>query len=105
MSLRDIAKEVGCSHSGIDVMLKGQARGPRPVLWTPQIGHLTIDDREQILLGLNQGESMSSVARRLKFSPSTITREVKVMVALKDIVSGLLTNEPYKPQSGPRPKS
>ncbi len=26
MSLRDIAKEVGCSHSGIDVMLKGQAR-------------------------------------------------------------------------------
>ena len=26
MSLRDIAKEIGCSHSGIDVMLRGQAR-------------------------------------------------------------------------------
>jgi hypothetical protein len=27
MNLRDIAKEIGCSHSGIDVMLRGHARG------------------------------------------------------------------------------
>ena len=105
MSLRDIAKEVGCSHSGIDVMLKGQARGPRPVPWTPQIGHLTIDDREQILLGLSQGKSMSSVARRLKFSPSTITREVKANGGPKRYSIWPAHQRALQPQSGPRLKS
>ena len=34
MSLRDIAKEVGCSHSGIDVVLRGgQAREARAEAW------------------------------------------------------------------------
>ena len=32
-SLREIAKQLGCSHSGIDVVLKGQRREPRPVTW------------------------------------------------------------------------
>ena len=31
MSLRVIAKQVGCGHSGIDVMLRGQARDARPI--------------------------------------------------------------------------
>jgi len=77
MSLRDIAKEIGCHHSGVDVMLKGQARDPKPFVWSPRKGHLTIDEREQILLGINQGESISSIARRLGYCPSSITREVK----------------------------
>ncbi len=48
---------------------------------------------------------MSSVARRLKFSPSTITREVKANGGPKRYSIWPYTNEPYKPQSGPRPKS
>ncbi|MHB8335094.1 MAG: helix-turn-helix domain-containing protein [Acidimicrobiales bacterium] len=36
MSLRDIAKEIGCSHSGIDVMLRGQACAAKPDACTPR---------------------------------------------------------------------
>lgn len=77
MSLRDIAKEIGCSHSGIDVMLRGQERAPQPDAWTPRLGHLTASEREEILLGLQRGQSMSAIARDLDRSPSTVSREVK----------------------------
>lgn len=77
MSLRDIAKEVGCSHSGIDVMLRGQFREAKSDPWTPRLGRLTANDREEILLGLQRDESMSEIARALGKSPSTVTREVK----------------------------
>lgn len=76
-SLRDIAKEVGCSHSGIDVMLRGQSRAAKPDLWTPRAGCLSASDREEIMLGLQRNESMSAIARALDTSPLTVTREVK----------------------------
>ena len=44
--------------------------------WKPRAGCLTIYDREQILLGIGRGESLSAIARSLGRSPSTITREV-----------------------------
>jgi len=77
MSLRDIAKEIGCSHSGIDVMLRGQERAPKPDAWRPRLGHLMASEREEILLGLQRGQSMSVIARDLDRSPSTVSREVK----------------------------
>jgi len=77
MSLRDIAKEIGCSHSGIDVMLRGQERAPKPDLWIPRLGHLTASEREQILLGLHKDLSMAAIARQLGRPTSTVSREVK----------------------------
>jgi IS30 family transposase len=78
MSLRDVAREVGCSHSGIDVVLRGgQAREARAEAWTPRVGSLQAGEREEILLGLQRNESMSAIARSLGRSPSTVTREVK----------------------------
>jgi transposase, IS30 family len=44
--------------------------------WKPGPGRLCIEEREEILIGLRQGESMSAIARRLKRAPSTISREV-----------------------------
>ena len=61
MSLRDIAKQVGCGHAGIDVMLRGQSREARPVEWVPRRGVLTIEEREEILRGLSRDDSLSSL--------------------------------------------
>ena len=64
MSLRDVAREVGCSHSGIDVVLRGgQAREARAEAWTPRDGSLQAAEREEILLGLQRNESTSAIAR------------------------------------------
>ena len=77
MSLRDVAREIGCSKSGIDVVLRGQARDAKPDTWVPRDSHLSASDREEILLGLQRRESMSEIARGLGKAPSTVTREVK----------------------------
>ncbi len=76
-SLRDIAKEIGCSHSGVDVMLRGQPRPVRADAWTPRKGALCANEREDISHGISRGDSMSQIARSLGRSPSTVTREIK----------------------------
>jgi IS30 family transposase len=76
--LRDIAKEIGCSRSGVDVMLRGQQRrAAKPVRWTPRAGRLSLFEREEIRFGLARGKSMSAIARGLGRAPSSVTREVK----------------------------
>ncbi len=44
--------------------------------WEPREGCLSIIEREELLVGLRVGESLSSIARRLGRSASTISREV-----------------------------
>ena len=76
-SLREIAKQIGSSSPGhVTVVLAGQKREGRNDLWLPRDGRLTLDEREEIALGLKAGESMRSIARRLDRAPSTISREV-----------------------------
>ena len=76
-SLVDIGREIGCSAPMVGLMVRdGRFRQGVPDAWSPRPGCLTILDCEQILLGLGRGESMSAVARKLRRSPSTITREV-----------------------------
>lgn len=77
MSLVGISRQIGCSAPMVGLMVRAGlfSRG-LPDDWEPRQGSLTIGDREQILLGLGRGESMSSIARSLGRSPSTITREV-----------------------------
>ena len=77
MSLRDIAKQVGCGHAGIDVMLRGQSREARAIEWVPHRGGLSIEEREEILRGLSRDDSLSAIARQLGRSTSTVSREVK----------------------------
>ena len=76
MSLRDIAKQIGCGHAGIDVMLRGQSREARPIEWVPRGGALTIEEREEILRGLSRGDSFSEIARHLCRHTSSVSREV-----------------------------
>jgi IS30 family transposase len=77
LSLKEIAHQVCCSAPLLSIMLRDKASAVGiPAPWTPREGRLTIDDREQILLGLRARCSMSEIARRLGRHASTITREV-----------------------------
>jgi IS30 family transposase len=78
MSLRDIAKQIGCGHAGVDVMLRGQSREARPVEWVPRHRALSIEEREEILRGLSRGDSLSAIARQLGRHTSSVSREVSV---------------------------
>jgi transposase, IS30 family len=75
--LTDIAREVGCSAPMVGLMVReSKFTKGIPCPWAPRAGCLSIGDREQILLGIGRGDSLSAIARILKRSPSTITREV-----------------------------
>jgi len=75
--LIDIAREVGCTAPMVGLMVRdGRFTTGVPDDWEPRPGCLGIVDREEVLVGIRADESLSSIARRLGRSPSTITREV-----------------------------
>jgi IS30 family transposase len=76
--LQDIAHQLDCDQSCVSLVVRSR-RSPFGVAdpWIPRIGRLSVDERERILTGLAQAQSLSSIARSLGRSPSTITREVK----------------------------
>jgi IS30 family transposase len=72
----EIARELDYTQEVIRVTVRGDhVRHRRPDEWSPAPGRLSVEEREEILLGLRVDESMSSIARRLGRSPSTVTRE------------------------------
>jgi IS30 family transposase len=75
--LTDIAREIGCTAPMVGIMVReGKHRHGAPFGWEPRQGCLSIAEREQILVGIGQGDSLSTIARSLGRSPSTVTREV-----------------------------
>ncbi len=77
MTLKAIARELSCSLPLVTASVYvQQPESGLPDRWKPAPGHLSAEDREEILLGLARGESMSAIARGLGRAPSTITREV-----------------------------
>jgi IS30 family transposase len=79
LTLKAIARELSCSLPLVTAIVYVQPpESGLPDRWTPAPGRLSAEDREEILLGLARGESMSAIARSLGRAPSTITREVAV---------------------------
>jgi IS30 family transposase len=77
LKMAEIARQLNCSFGTVVVTLKGnQLRPGIAGDWTPRPGRLSIEEREDILIGLRAGDSMSALARRLGRATSTITREV-----------------------------
>ena len=75
--LVDIAREVGCTAPMVGLMVRdGRFTSGVPDGWDPRPGALGIVDREEILVAIRAGESLTAVARRLDKAPSTVTREV-----------------------------
>jgi IS30 family transposase len=77
LTLKAIARDLSCSLplATASVYVQGPESG-LPDRWTPAPGRLSAEEREEILLGLARGESMSVIARSLGRAPSTVTREV-----------------------------
>lgn len=76
--LIDIAREIGCTAPMVGKMAReGRHLDGKPFGWTPREGHLTVLEREQILVGLARGDTLTAIARDLGRAVSTISREVR----------------------------
>ena len=77
LSLREISKELACSTTIVTAVLNSPERHQGdPLEREPRDGRLRIEKREEILIGLRAGDSMSEIARGLGRSASTVTGEV-----------------------------
>ena len=63
-SYRQIERDLGVSMGSVAVTLSGKQVRPGKIdQWSPAPGRLSAKEREDILVGLSRGESMSSIAR------------------------------------------
>jgi len=76
MLQRDIAKTLGVSQQLVSVVLLPMGGVYRVEDWHPSDARLSLEDRIEIGLGCQRGESLRAIAHRIGRSPSTISREV-----------------------------
>ena len=77
LSLREVARQVGCSHEIVRAVVRRESKRPvRSDPWRPGPGRLTLADREEISLGLRDGDSFTTIAARISKAVSTVSREV-----------------------------
>jgi transposase, IS30 family len=77
LSLREIGRQVGCSHEVVRTIVRRDSKRPvRSEAWQPGPGRLTLAGREEISLGLRAGDSFTVIAIRLGKTVSTVSREV-----------------------------
>ncbi|HSH59430.1 MAG TPA: helix-turn-helix domain-containing protein [Acidimicrobiales bacterium] len=78
MRVAEVAKEVGCSLRTVKRVVAGQGkREERTTRWSPGPRRLSLQEREEISIGLRRGDSFSAIGRQLGRSTSTVSREVK----------------------------
>jgi len=77
LTLAEIARQLG-PYSSVAVLkvLRGQKRPGLPDDWMPAAGRLSVTEREDILVGIANGETLTAIARSLGRSTSTVSREV-----------------------------
>jgi transposase, IS30 family len=72
MPIVEVVRVMRCAESFVQKM---KARYPRALRKRNAL-RLSLEEREEISRGLTDGESLRSIARRLKRQPSTVSREV-----------------------------
>ena len=55
LSLRQVARQVSCSHEGVNFVLRGHQSRYTQSAWGPAQGRLTVAEREEISLGVHEG--------------------------------------------------
>jgi len=76
-SVRETAVAIGCSLRTVKRVTRGPGRRESArVAWSPGAGRLSLAEREEVSRGLSAGDSLRAIARRLRRSPSTVSREV-----------------------------
>lgn len=73
---QQIAEAVGLSQSGVSLIVHPLGGVIRKEMWEPGNNRLSLDDRVEIRIGLQQGLSLRAIARRIEHSPSAVCREV-----------------------------
>jgi transposase, IS30 family len=77
LTLREVAREAGCTAQGAMIVLRDAQTVPdRPDRWLPGPSRLQLAEREEISLGLLGGKSLTAIADGIGRSPSTVCREV-----------------------------
>jgi IS30 family transposase len=76
LSLRQVARQVSCSHEGVSFVLRGHRSPYTRSAWEAAEGRLSVAEREEISLGVHRGETFSAIASRLGRATSTVSREV-----------------------------
>jgi transposase, IS30 family len=73
----EVARVVGCTlRSVMRVANNPLSQAELLDAWSPGAGRLSLEEREEISLGLSRGDCYSAIARQLDRSTSTVSREV-----------------------------
>jgi IS30 family transposase len=75
--LREIGRMLGCSRHAVTNTLRRLPRPPSPTAWNPSAARLSLDEREEIRVGLERGDTLTAIARKIGRAASTVSREVK----------------------------
>jgi len=75
--LREIGRLLGRSRHAVTNTLRREPRPVGPTVWNPSVARLSLDDREEIRVGLERGDTFTAIAARLRRAVSTVSREVK----------------------------
>lgn len=73
---QQIAEAVDRSTTSVGMVVQPLGGVIRKELWEPGKNRLSLDDRIEIRIGLEHGQSLRAIARRLGRTPSTVCREV-----------------------------
>src|SRR5262245_32456421 len=75
--LREIGRMLGCSRHAVTNTLRREARPPSPGAWNPSPARLSLEEREELRVGLERGDTFTAIAKRIGRVVSTVSREVK----------------------------
>jgi IS30 family transposase len=74
--LREIGRMLGCSRHAVTNTLRRAPRPLSPMAWRPSPARLSLEEREELRVGLERGDTFTAIAQRIGRAVSTVSREV-----------------------------